>query len=188
MVSETLFGALTAAGITVLPYFLLGLGNFAGGTNDSLFGDPTVGTVIFCLIFAATPLAVAQTQVSLANGSRHYFSDTWPAALAGLLTEAAILSIGYLTRGPGAADVVPRFNGTFVLVSTIAAVPLVQMAVINLFKTSRTARVPGGGFGALVYTPEGGFRAGLPMVGPMVGQTRYGVTYGAQLPLLSGRF
>ena len=53
MVSEALFGSLTAAGVTVLPYFLL----FANGS----IGDPTLSSIIFCLIFGAAPLAVAQT-------------------------------------------------------------------------------------------------------------------------------
>ena len=84
MVSESLFGALTAAGVTILPYFLL----FANGAT---FGDETISSVIFVLIFGAMPLAVAQTEVSLANGSRFYQTDTWPAALAGLGGMAAVL-------------------------------------------------------------------------------------------------
>jgi hypothetical protein len=148
MVSESLFGMLTAAGITILPYFLL----FNAGGLFS--GDETLSSIIFILIFSASPLAVAQTEVGLANGSRYWFSDTWPAAVAGLVGEAAVLGLYYLTGWlPMVVDTVtggaPK-NGSscdtssglrvcqgslpLLLIGAIGVVPLLQMAVINFFK------------------------------------------------------
>lgn len=133
IVSETLFGMLTAAGISLLPYFLI----FYPGT----FGDnQTVSSVILGVIFGALPLAVAQTQVSLANGSRFYYSEAWPASLAGLGAEALTLTIYFLwsTRS-GAAfrpNTVPPWD-IFLLVMSIGFVPLVQAAVINFTKQPR---------------------------------------------------
>lgn len=141
MVSESLFGALTAAGITVLPYYLL----FANGV---LGGDPTVSTIVFSLIFAAAPLAVAQTQVGLANGSRYYMTETWPAALAGLAGQAGVIGLFFAMGGlPHVADgrnpigqVCDDKTGmcsgsvAFLMIGSIAVVPLIQMAIINLFK------------------------------------------------------
>jgi hypothetical protein len=148
MVSESLFGMLTAAGITILPYFLL----FNSG--GIFAGDDTLSSIIFILIFAATPLAVAQTEVGLANGSRYWFSETWPTAIAGLVGSAAVLGLYYLTGWlPTFVDTVggvPKRGAScsvdssglqtcqgslpLLLIGAIGVVPLLQMAVINFFK------------------------------------------------------
>jgi hypothetical protein len=146
MVSESLFGMLTAAGITVLPYFLL----FATPQLGLSSPDNPVPAIVFSLIFAAAPLAVAQTQVGLANGSRSFSSETWPAALAGLAGQAGVVGLFFAMGGlPHRPDLSAPIGQTcsvqngetlcsgsvaFLLVGAIAVVPLIQMAVINLFK------------------------------------------------------
>jgi hypothetical protein len=182
MVSESLFGMLTAAGVSVLPYFLL----FGNGV---LTADPTISSVIFSLIFAAVPLAVAQTQVSLANGSRYYFAETWPAALTGLAGQAAVLGLYYLTGwlpSPAyASDGVPRLGGSvpLLLIGTIAVVPVLQMVVMNLAKQPKFAPMALS-LGGRHHPVE--LRA--PMVAPMFAQTSDGPAVGLQLSLLNGRF
>jgi len=132
MVSGGLFGMLKAAGVVVLPYFP----PFGGASL--LAGDPTISSIIFIAI-AAVPLAVAQTQVSLANGSRHYFSEMWPAALVGLAGQAAVLALFYATGWLPTSTVsggTPRSGGSVALlfIGAIGVVPLMQMALINLIK------------------------------------------------------
>jgi hypothetical protein len=191
MVSESLFGMLTAAGIVILPFFLFGFSS--GGL---LSGDPVIGTILAALLFGSAPLAVAQTQVSIANGSRYYASDTWPALLAGLAAQAAVLGLTYLTGGGaivrntvtcpvGSMPAVPTGcgNDVLLLVGSIVAVPLIQMVVINLFKqprfkpavASRDART-----GALSF--------GVPTPTPILGQTASGFAIGANVSLIDLRF
>ncbi len=175
MVSESLFGMLTAAGVVVLPYFLL----FGGA--QLLGGDPTISSVIFIAIFAAVPLAVAQTQVSLANGSRHYFSETWPAALVGLAGQAAVIGLYYLTlRGQTPGSV----NGSVPLlfIGAIGVVPLMQMALINLTKQPKMK------FAGLNYKPGEGLALGLPLPSPLVAQTTQGLSLGVQVPFINMTF
>ncbi len=176
MVSEGLFGMLTAAGIVVLPYFLL----FSGA---SLLGgiDRTITDVVFIAIFAAVPLAVAQTQVSLANGSRHYFSEMWPAALVGLAGQAAVLGLYYLTlRGQTPGSV----NGSLPLlfIGAIGVVPLMQMALINLIKQPKMK------FAGINYKPGEGLALGLPMPSPLFAQTTQGLSMGVQIPFVNMQF
>jgi hypothetical protein len=194
MVSESLFGMLTAAGILVLPFFLFGLSN--GGL---LGGDPVVGTVIAALLFGSVPLAVAQTQVSIANGSRHYAAEMWPAALAGLAAEAAVLGLTFLTGGgaivrnnttcpvgtPTTGTSIPSGcgNDVVLLVGSIVAVPLIQMAVLNLtkqprFRSSIASRDPN--TGALSF--------GIPTPTPLIGPTSAGFSVGANVSLIDWRF
>lgn len=184
MVSESLFGALTAAGVTVLPYFLL----FG---NGALTGDPTLSSIIFVLIFSAAPLAVAQTQVSLANGSRHYFSETWPAALTGLVAQAGVLGIFAATAGggfwlptPRDPKGVPSAGGSVVwlMIGSIAIVPILQMVAINLFKQPKYRPL------AANAKPGEGVSLGLPMPTPVVAQTSAGLSVGASLSFLNGTF
>lgn len=180
MVSESLFGMLTSAGITLLPYFLL--------FNNGIFGDPTISSVMLVLIFATVPLAVAQTQVSLANGSRYYISETWPTALAGLGAQAAVLGLFYWTGWlgvPQASGGTPSAGGSEVLllVGSIAAVPLVQMAVLNLTKSPRFKPVTLGG-----GKPGHGVTLGLPTPTPVLAETTAGRSVGLSLSLLNGTF
>ncbi len=186
MVSESLFGMLTAAGVTLIPYFLL----FNGSNGGAALGDPTVTSVVFLVIFAAVPLATAQTEVSLANGSRYYYSETWPAALTGLAGEAAVLGLYYLTgwlpQGGSVSGGVPQQGGSALLlmIGSIAVVPLLQMAVVNFFKSARVARWGG----LLNYDTKDGLALGVPAAAPVVGDTRLGRAIGAQINLVDFHF
>lgn len=183
MVSESLFGMLTAAGITVLPYFLL--------FNSGIFEQGNViGTVLLCVIFGATPLAVAQTEVSLANGSRHYQSDTWPAALTGLVGMGGVLGIYAALGGfaPATASTGGAPNGdpvaqvVWLMVGAIGIVPLLEMAAINLFKQPR----PGFNFAFGDPVKGHGIAFNPPSIAPIVSTSNN--VAGAQLSLFSGRW
>ena len=193
MVSEGLFGALTAAGVSLLPYFLL-FRDFLAGSNDGIFGDRTVSTVLYLILFAAIPLSTAQTEVSIANGSRWYYSETWPAALVGLGTEAAVLGLAYLARPTSMGTIgTPNSiaNPWVLLVGTIGVLPLAQMAIINLLKTPRFGK-PGatGGTAALLNVREqGGVTIGVPNMAPVFSADRgSGGMTGLQFSILSGRW
>ncbi len=181
MVSEGLFGVLTAAGVVVLPYFLL----FGGASL--LAGDPTISSIIFIAIFAAVPLAVAQTQVALANGSRFYFSEMWPAALVGLAGQAAVLALYYATGWLPTSTVsggTPRSGGSVALlfIGAIGVVPLMQMALINLIKQPKMK------FAGLNYRPGEGLALGIPMPTPLFAQTTQGLSMGVQIPFINMQF
>jgi hypothetical protein len=181
MVSESLFGMLTAAGVTVLPYFLL----FNSGAL-SLGGDNTISSILFALIFSAAPLTVAQTQVSLANGSRFYFSETWPAALAGLAAEAGVLALFYLTGWLPQQTVsggIPSGGSVpLLLIGSIGVVPLIQMALTNLVKQ------PKFNFAAVSLKKDQGLALGLPMPSPILANTRDGLSVGLSVSLMNGSF
>jgi hypothetical protein len=178
MVSESAFGILTAGATSLIPYFLL-LRNSASLTG----GDPTIGNLLYVLVFSAVPLAVSQTELSLANGSAYYFSESWPASLSGLATQAAVIGLymainGGLSTGNGSGEAV-------LLAGTTVFVPLVEMAVINLTKVQRN-KVPFGGFGAARFTPQGpsfGVPTPVPLFSPGSLQLE-----GLSLPLASGVF
>lgn len=193
MVSESLFGMLTAAGILVLPFFLFGFANTGPSAGGLFSGDPVVSTVIAALLFGTAPLAVAQTQVSIANGSRNYISEMWPAALAGLAASAAVMGLTYLTGGaivrngntcqPASGVPTGCGNDVLLLVGSIAAVPLIQMIVINLtkqprFKPSLASRDP----------KSGALSLGIPTPSPILGPTSSGFAVGAQVSLIDWRF
>ncbi len=55
IISETLLGALTAAGVALLPYFLLLQDYVENGTGGLFAGQDTIGAVIYFIIFAAVP-------------------------------------------------------------------------------------------------------------------------------------
>lgn len=179
MVSEALFGMLTAAGVCVLPYFLF--------DASGLLTNNVLGGVVLIGIFSAVPLAVAQTQTSIANGSRWYYSEMWPAALAGLAGQAAVLGLFYATGwlpssgsniGSGTAGSgVPKASGSAVLLllGSALVVPLLQMAVVNLTKQPK------------FRTPEAPRPSVAPSLAPMVSETRAGPSFGVQLGL-SGSF
>ena len=182
MVSESLFGMLTSAGITVLPYFLL----FSTGALER---GQVLSTVLLCVIFGAAPLAVAQTEVSLANGSRFWQSETWPAALTGLVGMAGVLGI-YAAMGGFAPQLAsggtptgdPTAQLVWLMVGSIGLVPLLEMAAINLFKQPK----PGMTF-ALGDPVKGvGVAFNPPSLAPMVNANNS--LAGAQLSLLSGRW
>lgn len=180
MVSEALFGALTAAGVTVLPYFLL--------FNTGTLGDPTLSSIIFCLIFGASPLAVAQTQISLANGSRYYTAEMWIPALVGLAGVAGVLGIfyatGWLPTGLASGGVPNGGSVAWLMIGTIGLVPILQMVAINLFKTPRP-----GVFGVIGDPDKGlGVAFNPPTAAPILGPSARGNTLGVQLSLLHGRF
>jgi len=169
MVAETLFGALTAAAISLLPYFLILAPQCTGNVNYSCttyYIDPTVQTVLTIVIFGSVPLAVAETELGIANSSRYYVSEAWPAMLAGLGMEGAVIGLTYAVNGSNesAAEWI-------LLAGTVGVVPLMTMAVINWTKQPRYRMV--GPVGALLnYSPEGGWLASLPMPEPL---TRPGV-------------
>ncbi len=178
MVSEALFGMLTAAGVSVLPYFLL--------DASGLLTNNVVGAVLLIAIFSAVPLAVAQTQTSIANGSRWYYSEMWPAALAGLAGQAAVLGLFYATGwlpssgsniGGGTGSGVPKASGSaaLLLLGTAVVVPLLQMAVINLTKQPK------------FRTNDAPRPTVAPSLSPIVTDARSGPSLGAQLGL-SGTF
>lgn len=189
MISEGLFGMLTAAGVSLLPYFLLLRPVVEGTPGGGVFGnEATVGTIIYLILFAAIPLSTAQTEVSIANGSRWYYSETWPAALCGLAAEGAVLGLAYLTRGPKLTEPGPLANPYVLLVGTIAFTPLVQMAVINLFKSPRFGKPGSGGTALLNYREGRGLSVGIPQLAPIFSSSRDGALSGVQFSLLSGRW
>jgi hypothetical protein len=179
MVSEALFGSLTAAGVTLIPYFLL------FGTGQ--LNDPVLSSVIFCLIFGATPLAVAQTQVSLANGSRNYQSEMWIPALVGLGGEAAVLGIfyatGWLPTGQASGGVPNGGSVAWLMIGSIGLVPLLQMAAINLFKQPKQT------FGVIGDPVKGmGIAFAPPTAAPILAPSASGTQMGVQLSFLRGKF
>lgn len=179
MVSESLFGALTAAGVTVLPYFLL--------FNNGGLGEP-LSSIVFCLIFGAAPLAVAQTQVSLANGSRHYQTEMWIPALVGLAGQGAVLGIfyatGWLPTGQASGGVPSGGSVAWLMIGAIGLVPLMQMAAINLFKSPKTQNI------GVIGDPVKGIGVAFapPTAAPILGPTGRGTALGVQLSLLRGNF
>jgi len=181
MVSEGGFGMLTAAAVTVIPYYLF-LKNLMLSSGDGI--DPTAKTVIFILLLATVPLSVSQTELSIANGSRFYTSDSWPASLSGLGAEAAVFGLYALLggiNGGGTSEAV-------LIIGSSVFVPLVELAVINLTKMPRGQGVARN-FGAVMsYEPGRGLSAHLPIVAPLAGPTRLGRSAGLSVPLVAGRF
>lgn len=181
MISESLFGMLTSAGVTLIPYFLL----FRSGMT---LGDPTINSVIFILVFSAVPLAVSQTQISLANGSKFYSSETWPAALTGLAAQAAVLGLyyatGWLPQQTGSGGVPPKSGSeALLLIGSVAFVPLAQMAIINLTKSPKMSR-----FALVGGDAKDGLGLGVPMPSPIVADTRQGRVFGLSVPVVGFRF
>jgi len=180
MVTESLFGVLTSAGTALIPYYLLlkPLALGGGGVDAGLVN------LIFIMTFSAVPLAVSQTEVSLANGSRYYYSDGWPAALGGLVAQAAVIGAYYLLR-PATQD----GGESVLLIGTVAFVPIATMAAINLTKGPRNKMGYGAmGNGLIGYTPEGGLRAGIPLPLPILSRGGGITSAGVGFNLLSGRW
>ena len=174
MVTETLYGMLTAAGGTV-PFILLSLSGF-------LSPPSTLTTLIYLLVFAAIPPAVAQTEVSTANGSRYFVSETWPASLAGLGAMAMVLTVRHLMWPNPVGD-----EGlAFLLIGAIGFVPITEMIVINLTKQPRHAVAPGP-VGLITFREDHVFVSAPPVM-PFVGSSRLGPVTGVYLPALAGTF
>jgi hypothetical protein len=191
MLSESLFGMLTSAGVSLIPYFLLLRPMVVeSGGGIAVIGDATVSAVIFTLIFCAVPLAVSQTQISLANGSRYYFSESWPAALAGLAAEGAVLGLFFAIKGPATARLTPMQGGNelLLLIGSIGIVPLVQMAVINLTKSLRAPKPLVASAFLAPDAKKGTFSVRMPSVAPLIGQTRVGLAVGMSAQLINVRF
>jgi hypothetical protein len=193
MISESLFGMLTSAGVTLLPYFLLirplEVAAYNGGSG-SLGIDPAVGTIIFILLFAAVPLATSQTVVSLANGSRYYQVDSWPAALVGLGVEAIAVALYYLIRATAIGPMANPQNGVtanewLLLINTIVTVPVAQMLITNVIKKPKTPATPPVG-AALNYTPRHGLFVALPIPAPVTGTVNGQERSGLLFPVFSG--
>src|SRR3954468_5680409 len=136
MITESLFGVVTAAGVCLIPYFLLRVIPGAFGGAD----DPTLQALILILTFSGVPLAVSQTEQSIAQGSRYYDVEGWPAPLGGLLSEAAVLGLYFWARGQPGADA--GATEIFLLSGTVGVVPLVEMGMINFFKVPRSQLPP----------------------------------------------
>lgn len=176
MFAELAFGALTAAGTALIPYYLL-----LKPLSSQVGTDPTVTNLLTVLVFGAVPLAVAQTQVGLANGSRYFISETWPASLGCLGAQAAVLGVYYLTRSPFQPG-----NETLLIVGTVAFAPLVGVAVIHLTKSPRFGPAPR--IAGLFTRDEAGEVAlGVPAIAPVLSQRGSQTALGAQLLLAAGR-
>ena len=182
MFAEGAFGILTAAGVALIPYFLLlkPLASVAGTQDAALINLLTI------LTFAAVPLSAAETEVGLANGSRYYYSESWPALLTGLGAEAAVYGLTYVVgaNGSGAGEL-------FLLIGSVGFVPLAELVVINLVKQPKN-KMPLGTFGAAVgYSPGTGFAASMPIPVPFISMavaSRSMGVDGLQVSLLKGVF
>ncbi len=174
MVSEVLFGALTAAPAVLLPYYLFLKPVLA--SPASLGMDANVAGLLFVMVFASVPLGVAQTELNIANTSRSYVTESWVASLSAVAGQAGVMGLYYLLHAgsPGApAEAV-------LLAGSVLGVPLLTMAAINLGKAPR-AGVRAAGPGALLGRGrDGGWALGVPAPLPIVG--------GVLLPLLGGAF
>jgi hypothetical protein len=174
MITESLFGMLTAAGTGLLGWYLL----VKPLTQSGI--DPAIGNLIFGLTFASVPMAVAQTQLNLANGSRYYYSESWPAYLSGLGAQAAVLGLFYLVGGVNSP-----WGERLLLVGTVVGVPLTTMAVINLTKQPRRGPRVGSLLG---WDPASGLVVSVPRFSPTALRTARGASPGLFLGLAEGRF
>ncbi len=176
MVTESLFGMLTAAGTGLLGYYLL-----VRPLGQSGAVDPAVANLVFVLTFASVPMAVAQTQLNLANGSRYYVSDSWPAYLSSLGAQAAVVGAFYALGGVNG-----EYGERVLLLGTVVGVPLVTMAVINATKQPKRGSLRVGSI--IGYAPADGFVFSAPALAPAPVQTAGGFALGVQVPLAAGRF
>ncbi|HEY8206742.1 MAG TPA: hypothetical protein VIG99_04625, partial [Myxococcaceae bacterium] len=180
MITESLFGIVTAAGVCLIPYFLLRIVPGAFGGTD----DPTLQALILILTFSGVPLAVSQTEQSIAQGSRYYDVEGWPAPLGGLLAEAAVLGLYFWARSQPGADA--GATEVMLLAGTVGVVPLVEMGMINLFKVPRS-QIPAPR--AIFTSDASGVKLGLPAPRPFASVGAGGrMGLGVQVPILSGRF
>ena len=180
MVTESAFGMLTAAGTALIPYYLLVKPMMQPGAGM----DPTVSILIFALIFTAVPLSVSSTELSLANGSRFYFCESWPASLSGLAAEAAVLGRYMVAGGYNSRDGVAE---ALLIVGSVGFVPLVEMAMINLAKEPRGQALHASN-AAVSYSPGRGLTAGIPAIVPLSSRSGGSAFSGVAFSLASGRF
>jgi hypothetical protein len=191
MVTETLFGALTAAAISLLPYFLILQPCPLNSVNTScnVFSvDSTVQTVLTIVIFSAVPLAVAETELGIANGSRYYVSEAWPAMLTGLGVEGVVIGLTYWVNNANTQSA-QTAAAWILLAGTVGVVPLATMTVINLTKQPRYRTLAGPSGALLNFSPGSGLVSSLPMPEPLVrpGVAVRGSSFsGVEFPLLRG--
>lgn len=186
MAMEGALGILTAAGMGLLLYYLALKPISQGAANIGVGPiSPEVETILYLVVFLGVPLSVAQTEVRIANGSPYYASANWPASLAGLGAEGAVLGLYFLTR-----DTAVDRGEALLLIGTVAVVPLIQMAVINLTKVPRhTLPADANRMYSLVNVgSDGSVRLGVPMPRPTLLPGPRGVELGARISLLGGRF
>jgi hypothetical protein len=182
MVTESLFGMLTAAGTALLPYFLILSPDQAG--NIGLTGE--VEDILLLAIFTAVPLAMSQTELGIAAGSHYYETEGWIAMLGALALEGGTLGIYFATR-PQYPSIRTSHDPAeiFLLVSTVGVVPIADMVLINVFKKPRGSSY----FSGLVRrSASGAWATSIPLPSPYVAETTRGISAGVQLPLLSGTF
>lgn len=178
IITEVLFGAITAGGTTALMALLV-LPSF------SQLPSP-IAELLVVLALSTVPVSVAQTEVQLANGSLYYVSESWPAMLAGLLGEGIILGLYYVLGGFASAFDLTK--ALFLIAAHTVVLPATITVAINVFKRPRMGGT-GGGLGALVrYDGRGGFQVGLPFLQPVPVMTSKGVTLGLGATLAVGRF
>ncbi|MEN9799198.1 MAG: hypothetical protein RL653_2894 [Pseudomonadota bacterium] len=174
MVTESLFGILTAAPSVLLPYYLFLKPML--GQPPGVGMDTTVATVVFVMVFASVPMGVAQTELNIANTSRHYVTESWVASLSALGAQAGVIGLYYLLHNSS-----PTAPAEAVLLGgSVIGVPLLTMAAINLGKAPRLGGRAGGAGALLSHDPDRGWALGLPTLLPTAG--------GAHLPLMGGRF
>jgi hypothetical protein len=187
MITESLFGMLTAGSVIILPYLL-----FAA---TGLLSTEILGTVALIALCAAAPLAVAQAQVGIANGSAFWRAESWIPLITGILGEGLVFLTYYFANGRSFVpqDLLnPSYSVTgapvspaptlYVLVMSSVAVPLLQMVAINLFKQPKFKPY------ALNYQPGEGFAFGLPTPAPILSQTATGTSLGMSVSVLNMRF
>lgn len=173
--TEYLFGVLTAAPIVLLPYILFLKGNVTQPGSQAA----ALNNILFLVIFATIPVAVAQTEVGLANGSRYYTVESWPAYLSGFLAQAMVIGLYYL------AGVTSGLAETLLLAGSILFVPAVETAAINYLKTPKPGFAPQAVF---TRAPGGGWSLGPPRVMPLFTRLTEGVRVGLSVPIAAGTF
>jgi hypothetical protein len=174
MLTETLFGILTAGGVALLPYFVLLKSGQIPQQIEGLF---------LVLTFASVPLAVSQTELSIASGSRYYDVESWPAQLGGLVMQALVLGAFFYAQQQPGTDA--GMNEILLLTGTVVGVPVAEMAMINIFKFPRRSGPPAP---ALLSAGPDGVRLGLPAPQPFASTAGGKTGLGLRLSLLSASF
>src|SRR5436190_804213 len=90
--------------------------------SDPSTWTPPLQALILVPTFSSVPLAVSQTEQSVAQGSRYYDVEGWPAPLGGLLAEAAVLGLYFWARSSPGADA--GATEILLLSGTVGVVPL----------------------------------------------------------------